>query len=130
MKTKKAQSSIEFIILTGFVLLFIIIFLFAMNRNLSGSLIQKRESIVSNLLMSVQDEINLASKSSNGYLREFYIPSTIDNLEYNISILEGTLYIITENKKYSSVVLVSSVVGQPKKGKNMIRNQDGIVYIN
>jgi uncharacterized protein (UPF0333 family) len=130
MKTKKAQSSVEFLILAGFVLLFIIIFLSALNKNLSESFIQRRENILNNLIVSVQDEINLASKSSEGYSREFYLIKTIDNLDYNISIIEGTLYIITEDKKHSSAVLVTSVIGQPKRETNLIRKQDGNVYLN
>lgn len=130
MKTKEAQSSIEFLILAGFVLLFIIIFLSALNRNIAESLTQRREVVLNNIMVSVQDEINLASKSGNGYSREFYLSKTIDNLDYNISIIEGTLYIITEDKKHSSAVLVASVTGQPKKETNVIKKYDGIVYLN
>ncbi len=130
MKNKRAQSSVEFAVLVGFILLFMIIFLFVLNKEMSYNVLQRRDMIISNILTLVQDEINLALKSRDGYLREFQIPYKIDNLNYNINIIEGSVYVITENRKNSGLLPVAPVTGQPIKGANIIKKQNGVVYLN
>jgi hypothetical protein len=130
MKNKKAQSSIEFTILAGFILLFIISFAYVLNENMSDDVRQRRDLMVNNILISAQDEISLASKSRDGYFREFQLPNKIDNIDYNISIIGGSVYVIMEDGKNSGILPVASVMGQPVRGDNLIKKQNGIIYLN
>jgi len=78
----------------------------------------------------VQDEINLALKSSEGYNREFKIPEKIINQDYDINLTGGLVYIITEDEKSAIALSIANVSGQIKKGYNLIKKENGIIYLN
>jgi len=126
----KAQSAIEFIILVGAVFFFFIAFLFAIQLNIVDKTRENKNLITQELALTVQDEINLAVESSDGYYREFTIPEKLVNLDYEINITAGTVYVRTVNGEYALALPVANVTGDVQKGTNVIRRENGVVYLN
>lgn len=127
---KKSQSSLEFIILIGAMLLFFIALSSTFQQNIAEKTKAKRNLEIQDLALAVQDEINLASSSTDGYERTFVIPEKLINLEYNITLTQKFVYIVTENEKHAMALPIQNVTGQIQKGSNIIRKQNGIVLMN
>ena len=128
MQLKKSQGAIEFMIIIGAVLFFFVIFFTLINERVSQSERDKEMTEIKNLALSVQDEINLATKSTDGYNREFYVPQTINLNEYYINMTDSRIYIKTEGNAISYPI--EKVEGQIKKGNNRIKKENGKVYLN
>ena len=127
---KKAQGSIEFVVLVGAVLFFFIAFLTIMQNNNLQKEDQEKNVLIKQIAYNIQEEISLASESSDGYRREFFLPEKIINLNYNASITEGQIYLITEDKRFSIALPVVNVTGNLTIGKNIITKKNGIIYLN
>ncbi len=127
---KKAQSAIEFVILVGTVTFFFITFLFAIQLNISERTKENKNLALQELALSVQDEINLAMESTDGYYREFEIPEKVINTDYDISASGGFVYLRTIDGKYGISFPVTNVTGEVKKGTNVIRKEGGIICLN
>ena len=131
MKNKTGQSAIEFFILIGVVLFFFVIFLFAIESQGADKARERLNLAGKEIALSVQDEIIFASESSDGYIREFDIPDKMDGGEdYNINLTEGFVYLKSTDGKYALALPVLNVTGNVNKGKNTIKKDNGIVYLN
>ncbi len=130
IKLKKAQSAIEFLILVGGVLIFFIGFLFAIQSNIADKSFERRNLAVKEVAVIVQDEINLALKSTDGYRRNFELPQEIDGIDYEISFVEDFIYINTTDNRHALALPIINITGNIQKGNNMIRKNDGMIYIN
>jgi len=64
---KKAQSAIEFVILVGVVVFFFLTFLFVIEGNIIDQVKDNKNLVTKEIALTVQNEINLASESSDGY---------------------------------------------------------------
>jgi len=127
---RKAQSAIEFFILIGAVFFFFIAFLVALQINISDKTKENVNLVIQDITLSVQDEINLASESSDGYYREFIISEKVMNLDYEINVEEGVVFARTDDGKYAISYPVAEVTGDVQKGTNSIRKDDGVIYLN
>lgn len=86
--------------------------------------------MVKEIALSVQDEINLAYESSDGYLRKFKVPEKIANQDYTLMIVEESVYIKTLDNKIAMSLPVIPVVGDVRRGENQIHKENGTVYLN
>ncbi len=127
---KKAQSSIEFFVLVGVVLFFFVTFLLAIQMNIADNVRRKIEISARDITLSVQDEIALATASSDGYVRNFILPNNIEAIDYEINIVESSVYLRMDDVNYAIALPVLNVTGDVKKGDNLIRKNSGIVYLN
>jgi len=125
---KKAQSSIEFVIMIGAVLFFFVFFLIVIQSNLQDKNTEKEKVIVQNIALSVQDEINLAKESIDGYSREFKVDDYILGRDYLIEIIDDRIYVKTD--KVALSYPVANVTGTIKKEINIIKKQNGTIYLN
>jgi len=130
MPNKKAQAAVELIIIMGFLVFFFIIFIGIIQDRMQEKSQEKKTIVIKDIVRTVQEEIDLAVKSSNGYRREFKIPEKIINNDYEISIFEGIVYAKTTDQKHAIAVNVKNVTGTITKGTNLITKQNGIVYLN
>ena len=124
----KSQSSIEFIILLAFVLFFFTLFFIAIQGNISDNIKTSKESQIREIALSVQDEINMASKTSNGYHRNFKIPTKVNNEEYSISLVDNLVYVTLSS--HSIALPIQEVNGEIAKGDNTIKKENGQIYLN
>ncbi len=125
---KKSQSAIEFAVIFGFILFFFIAFFAVIQLNQSEKNKEKEKLIIQNVALDVQDEINLAAQSSDGYYREFNVPLNIFGREYNITLIDGMVYVNTSDFGVSYNIF--EVNGTLTKGTNRIRKENGAVYLN
>ncbi len=131
MKKTKAQSAIEFIILVGVVLFFFIGFLYAVNVNLGERARDEKRTAVRDIALIIQDEVALASKSSDGYRRSFEVSDKIlGSFDYNVDITEGFVYVRTSDGDNAIALSVLNVSGNVQKGINSIKKDSGQVYLN
>lgn len=128
MKNIKSQGSLEFLILIGAVAFFISIFFIVLSEKSAYQNKEKINDEVKNTAFLIQNEINLASMSSDGYTRIFKINSDINGEDYSANLTSGMVYIKTS--KNSIAVPVSSVNGYVIKGENIIKKINGSVYLN
>jgi hypothetical protein len=126
----RAQSAIEFIILVGLMIFIFLSYTLIFQKNVASRTYEKRVLTVNELALSVQDEIDLASSSITGYERSFEIPQQIINLNYNITLTEGVVYIITEDNKIALSHSIQNVTGQIQKGTNTIKKNETGVFLN
>jgi hypothetical protein len=127
---QKLQSSIEFVIIVGFVMVFFSVFLLIIQENVSTKLEQKQSRMVNELVTEVQDEINLALEASDGYSREFFVPEKIANREYGLAVVGGMVYLKTTDGKYAVALPIPQVNGTFQNGTNIIRKENGEIILN
>lgn len=85
-------------------------------------------AIAKDVLTNIQNEIFLATKVESGYARDFEVPQALNNVEYNISIINGD--IILSYKNIDFLGALPNVSGNIQKGENTVRNVDGKVCLN
>jgi len=129
----KGQTSIEFIIVVGFLLFFFVVFSLAINSHLSDRYREKEELSVKNIALIVQDELNLAVKATPGYSREFSLPSQISGTGYSLEVISDMIQIksgrtalalpINQEVKINPAINIT-------KGKNKIQKNESGVYLN
>ena len=124
----RAQAAVEFLIIMGIALFFFTTFFLVIQKNTEEKNLEKEIILVEDLALKVQGEINLASKASDGYSREFKIENTILGKEYNISIADRRIYVKTD--KAATSYKISDVKGNIQKGVNVIRKNNGTIYLN
>lgn len=124
---KKNQILMEFMLLSGVLMVMSIIFIESLNQN--KSLYETKEYItLKDIALKIQAEISLTSSIEDGYSRQFKLPVNISNKEYNISIRNNTLTVWT-NATYIDVPILN-ITGNIKKSANTIAKSNGKVYIN
>lgn len=130
MFNEKSQTAIEFMILIGFVLFFFTVFFLAIGGNMSDKLREKKNLDIKDIALTVQDEINLALQSSDGYSRNFTLPEKIGNEDYDIDIVGDMVYVRTVDNKYAIALPVANVTGNIRKNENTIKKENGEIKLN
>ena len=130
LKRKSGQSSIEFIILIGFLAFFFLVLALIFQGNIHDAQSQQRDDLLKEIALTVQNEINLATSSIDGYSRNFTISQGILGVPYEIDITNGEVYLKTGDGLHALSYPVSNVTGNVLKGVNIIRRLSGVVYLN
>lgn len=130
VRARRAQSSLEFVIVIGAMVLFLILLLAGISEQQGIKAAQERTFLVKDLAISVQHELVLAAGARDGYERVFELPQTLINQEYAISLVEGLVYVATADGKQSLALPVPTINGTLVKGNNRIRKQSGGVFVN
>jgi len=125
---KRAQGTIEFIILFGVILVFFIAFFAIVQNNISEKNEDKEKILLQNIALDVRDEINLAAEASDGYSREFNVPEKVLGGDYEITISNNFVYASME--KIGFAYKAVEVNGLIKKGVNNVTKEEGIIYLN
>ncbi|MDD5192456.1 MAG: hypothetical protein PHH54_01410 [Candidatus Nanoarchaeia archaeon] len=131
-KYKCSQSAIEFLVLTGFLLFSFTVFFLVIEGNMSDKIKERQDLAIKSVAIAVQEEIDLAFQSSDGYYRQFNIPENINGEEYEINITERAVYLRTNDGKYAIALPVKNVTGDVVKQPeiNTIRKENGEVKLN
>jgi hypothetical protein len=127
----RAQSSTEFFILIGAFMFMFIVILGVIQENIAQKAIEKRTLEVQELALTAQNELNIAARATDGYSRQFILPQTIVNIDYNLTLVDNnTIYLTTIDGKNALALPGQAVVGDFVKGANTIRKSGGIIYLN
>lgn len=130
MEFKKAQVGMEFIIILGTLLFFVSLFLLAVQGNMEDKIYRRENLMVKEIAITVQNEINLALQSMDGYNRDFSIPKKVGNIDYTIEIVSGVVYINAGEGKHAMAFPVAEVVGNIQIPDNTIKKINGIILLN
>lgn len=130
MEYKKAQVGVEFLIIIGALLFFVSIFLLIIQENTEDKRYQRQDILTKEVALIAQNEINLALKSGNGYFREFELPEKIGELEYEITVDSGIVYVKTTDDRHALTLPVAEVVGDINITSNTIEKINGVIYLN
>jgi len=128
LQTRQAQVAFEFVILVAILFTALIVFTSFVRDNFSDVQSDTDYFKLKDVALSVKAEISRAVALEDGYQRTFFIPLTIDGLEYNISRDNGFLLFASDGAEYT--VSVPSYTGNLQKGNNVIRKVDGVVEVN
>ena len=125
---KKAQSAIEIMIILGAIVVFFALFLAVLAGDFSDSYKRKESLMLKEIALQVQTEVNLASKSSEGYSRTFKLPTSLNGKNYSINITDSRVFVRTQENAIT--ISLETTSGEISKGENTIRKSNGKIYIN
>lgn len=138
---RKAQSSIEIVLLISFMALVSAVFLLAINERMTWIQKQKDIKLIEDMGSVIGDEITLALGVEDGYSRTFEIPQTLRGINYSVEIWSSSdmktnhselvLQYVNFTKRHETVrILPKRVNGIIYKGKNNITKENGTVCLN
>lgn len=127
---KKGQSAIELIMLISLVLFIFLSLLLVIQKNLSQKYTEERNAEIKRVAYQIQEEINLAHSSSEGYRREFRIPLDIRGIEYHAQIVDGMIFLNTSDEKSAIALPIKNTTGYINISLNTIRKINSGVYLN
>lgn len=132
MYKKNAQSTVEFVIIFAAVLFFFVAFFAVIQNNIQKKNFEKEIIMAQNIALDIQNEISLAAESSEGYYREFKVPTNILGKDYEVSIVDNRIYVKLGEKIGISykVFELSNLSGSLVQGTNIIEKKQGEVYLN
>lgn len=127
---RQGQSSLEFVIIVGAMLLFFIIVLMNVSEQREVRAEEERAFLVKDTVISIQQELVLAAGARDGYERTFTLPENVINQAYNVSIIGDLVYLSTENGKHSLALPVPDLNGTLIIGRNTVKKLNGRVLLN
>lgn len=126
--SKKGQGTVEFMVMFATVLFFFIMFMAIVQNNVQSKNEKKQNTFLHNTALGARDEISLAAESSEGYYRNFYVPTDILGKNYEINITDSRIFVFMGDQIFS--YRISNVTGNLKKGENVIFKENGKIYLN
>jgi len=126
----KGQVSTEFMVFMAILGVLMIIFLFS-NTSLNYQAIGvKSRNEAQKLCDRIAFEINSASRIGNGYKRDFYLDDNLYGISnFNISVENYFVSLDWEGNSVVSSIIVKNITGTVHTGWNVIKNEDGIIYV-
>jgi len=125
---KKAQVTIEFIVIFGIVFLFSAVFVYTVIERMSISRDEQRIEYLKDVALIIKHEILIAHKAEDGYSRAFDIPKNVLGKNYAVSVDKNLLTV--KSGKYSYSVRVGNFTGSINITHNVVRKVGGVVYLN
>jgi hypothetical protein len=117
---KKAQSSIEFMVLLGFSIIVVTAIMFLVGIEAERRATIQNEMIVQELFTVIDTEVGLASVSPAIYTRTFFIPYLLDGRDYTIELEDSRDIVVNFNNDLYVFFLNQTISGNLSKGDNTI----------
>ncbi|MBI2651028.1 hypothetical protein HYX01_01005 [Candidatus Woesearchaeota archaeon] len=130
LKKNNAQFAVEFVILMAFMFFVFLGFLAVIASKILESKETERQKITEDIAIVAENEINLAKSATNGYSRNFNLPDKVKGNTYTIKIISNRELVVDYVDKEHILFLQENVVGNLNVGANLIKKDNGIVYIN
>lgn len=128
-RNNSAQSSIEFILIFGLLLIILAIAVNVAWVRIYGISNANRNLEVSKVLDDVSNKINLAFLEGDGFSINLEVPNSLFGQNYTIEIHRNNVVIYYLNSTYSSHLLTENITGTIHKGDNKILNSRGEIVI-
>lgn len=122
-KRKKAQVSLEFVLLVMISFIFFTAVLMGVSKQLVELSSQRDAKELKDVTNRLREEIFLASIVQGGYYREFRLPEKINDKSYTLEMSNGMITGQIGNKTYR--VAAPNVTGTPTAGLNIIDKMEG-----
>ncbi|MEM4260438.1 MAG: hypothetical protein QXG00_04335 [Candidatus Woesearchaeota archaeon] len=129
---RKAQFVIEYLSLIGMGIVIIGVVLVSGSSFLKDKQEEETYYLINDYGYSLQTEIMLALNSEPGYSRNITVPSTIGNrrkIQFTINNTDQFLIFNYSNDKFIQFLIPNMSGNKIKKGNNVIRNINGVLYI-
>jgi hypothetical protein len=135
MRHKKSQTAVEFVILTGvMIMVFLIVYILVQQKIITATE-NRNDAAAQQIIDLLINEIKVAQSVSDGYTRYFNMPTYLNNLEYTISIipgLPGTTEIVIKYYDKEKVYFLEESVNKTSTvsvGLNKITKKSGDIMI-
>jgi hypothetical protein len=133
---KKAQTSMEFVILTGFMLLAFLVFYIVIQAKLVEANKDNVDRAAKQVETLVVNELKVAESVTDGYYRVFELPQRVNGMDYNVSIIPGvgnTPEIVIKYNSRERVYFVPQTyvdsASRVGKGYNNISKTNGVILL-
>ncbi len=126
----RGQSAIEFMIIVGVVFFLFIAFLGVLQSQRADQIYADRDVAAKEVALTVQDEVNLAQSSRDGYQRTFVLPYELLGLPYTVNASLGFVFVRTIDERHALALPIANVSGQITTGSNTIRKKNGTISLN
>ncbi|MFH1173967.1 MAG: DNRLRE domain-containing protein [archaeon] len=117
---RKAQTSIEFVLLFSFMLLVFVIFVILIQSKINDVKQERVMTKMRDIGGVVLEEVRLARSVSLGYARNFTLPRTIDGESYSIEIIDNNDIVVHFKNDTVVLFLPANVTGNVSPGMNII----------
>ena len=126
---RKGQSSIEIMPFLGLAFVLFIVFMVFVSGRLADVKDQDIQEELATVTRLLDGEIRMAASVSDGYERNFTIPSDIRGINFTVQIInEATILAATD--RYEASLVTFNVTGQAVQGNNIIRKNNGTISLN
>lgn len=126
---KKAQLAVEFMIIFSVFLIAIILILLAVWNNIANAEKSSIDFEADRILNLASGRINTAYLEGQGFSIGLAIPEKIGVYNYTLQFEGSTLWLYASQISYSSKLLTQNITGILAKGKNTIKNVNGVIVI-
>ena len=120
----------EFIVLASFMLLVILGFFAVTSSRILEAKEEGNRKIAEDIAALAYNEIEIAKSVNDGYIRNFFMPQTVNGVNYSISITDNTELVVNYLDIEHVKFLPSNVTGNIAKGNNKISKSNGIIFLN
>ena len=125
---RKAQVSMEFMMVAGFVMVIVIVFITVTGNRLLDLNDEREYAIANDIAKTVKSELGTAVQLEPGYNRTFTVPQTISEKNYNVYIANSTIVLVT--KRFQIELPTVNVIGSLNKGNNVITKVGNEIHLN
>jgi len=131
MLLSKSQVTIEMILIIIFLIIFLTAFAGVVYYHLGHVYTESVEFETKRIGNELAGQINLALEEGNGYKKEYFLQEKIQGLEYNVTVdsINGRIEVEVNGNTYFFPILTRNVSGNFSFGKNIIRNENGLIII-
>ena len=129
---RKGQSSVEFVILTAILLVIFILFLVVISNRNNVSLFLSKKYAAQELAYTLSNAINGAYIGSYGTNITVYVPSKLNNENFNLSIINSTRSLRVDYGDFYEEfpLIVKEISGKFDEGTfNSVYNEMGVIKI-
>ena len=133
--SKKSQNSMEFVVLTSFMMFVFLVFFIIIQQRIATATEQKNDATAGQILDIAVNEIKLAESVSDNYYRVFSMPNNLNGLQYNISIIPdvvGNTELLIRYGGHEQIYFLEQFISNDSSigyGFNNISKNDGIIQI-
>lgn len=127
---QKSQSAVEFIVLASFMLLVVLGFFSVTSSRMLEASEEGNRKTAEDIADFAYREIEIAKYVSDGYIRTFEMPQTVNGVNYSIAIIDDREIVVNylgyEHVKFLPV----NATGNILKGNNKISKVNGLIFLN
>ena len=130
LKKNRAQFAIEFIVLIAFMFLVFLGFIAVITTKIIEAKENERQKIAEDIAALAKNEIDLAKSVTDGYSRDFQLPSKISGNSYTIGISNNRELVVDYIDKEYVLFLPEKICGDIYMPNNRIDREEGIICVN
>ena len=129
-KMRKSQSALEFVVLSSFMLLAVIVVFALVSTNVLEAKEEGNKKIAQDIAEFVYHEIETAKSVNDGYVRLFTVPEFVNGVNYTINLTENRELMVKYLGHEYIRFVQANVSGNISKGLVQIEKTRNIIRIN